>query len=169
MKNLKELAKQNNLETINVGTSYGLHEYDAIVGFKSFSEAVDFADENKLKVAAFKKKESSSSNYQLDNDAPRSGFDVLSHYENYTKFFKGDEQEFEDVDINETIESMDFDSEQEKSEWIENMNEIRDRIANLKDGEFIYLDNSGVYSDVLKTEDTFDTYNGNSYVIGVYE
>ena len=56
MKNLKELAKQNNLETINVGTSYGLHEYDAIVGFKSFSEAVDFADENKLKVAAFKKK-----------------------------------------------------------------------------------------------------------------
>lgn len=169
MKNLKELAKQNNLETINVGTSYGLHEYDAIVGFKSFSEAVDFADENKLKVAAFKKKESSSSNYQLDNDAPRSGFDVLSRYENYTKFFKGDEQEFEDVDINETIESMDFDSEQEKDEWLESMNEIRDRIANLKDGEFIYLDNSGVYSDALKTEDTFYTYNGNSYVIGVYE
>lgn len=168
MKNISELANANNLETINVGTSYGLHEYDAIVGFKSFSEAVDFADENKLKVAAFKK-ETSASNYQLDDDAPRSGFDVLSHYENYTKFFKGDEQEFEDVDINETIESMDFDSEQEKSEWIESMREIKDRIANLKDGEFIYLDNSGVYSDVLKVEDTFDTHNGNSYVIGVYE
>ena len=168
MKNISELAKANNLETINVGTSYGLHEYDAIVGFKSFSEAIDFADENKLKIAAFKK-EISASNYQLDDDAPRSGFDVLSHYENYTKFFKGDEQEFEDVDINETIESMDFDSEQEKSEWLENMREIKDRIANLKDGEFIYLDNSGVYSDVLKVEDTFDTHDGNSYVIGVYE
>lgn len=168
MKNLKELAKQNNLETINVGTSYGLHEYDAIVGFNSFSEAVDFADENKLKVAAFKK-ETSASNYQLDDNAPRSGFDVLSHYENYTKFFKGDENDFEEVDIKETIESMDFDSEQEKSEWLESMYNVKDRIANLKDDEFIYLDNSGVYSDVLKVEDTFDAHNGNSYVIGVYE
>ena len=169
MKNLKELAKANNLETINVGTSYGLHEYDAIVGFKSFSEAVDFAEKNNMKVATFKNEGETAYVYTLYDDAPRSGFDVLSHYENYTKFFKGDEQEFEDVDINETIESMDFDSEQEKAEWLESMNEIRDRIANLKDGEFIYLDNSGVYSDVLKVEDTFDTHNSNSYVIGVYE
>lgn len=169
MKNLKDLAKANNLSIINIGTSFGLKEGEAVVGFASFQEAIDLAEKNNMKVATFKNEGETASVYTLYDDAPRSGFDVLSHYENYTKFFKGDEQEFEEIDINETIESMDFDNKQEKSEWLENMREIKDRIANLKDGEFIYLDNSGVYSDVLKTEDTFDTYNGNSYVIGVYE
>lgn len=169
MKNLKELAKQNNLETINVGTSYGLHEYDAIVGFKSFSEAVDFAEENHLKVATFKNECETSSVYSLYDESPCAGLDVLGNYEDFTKFFKGDEQEFEEIDINETIESMDFDSEEEKAEWLESMNEVKDRIANLKDGEFIYLDNSGVYSEVLKTEDTSVLKDGNIYVIGVYE
>ena len=112
---------------------------NAIIGFSSFTEAKDFADKHNMRV------------------------------EDYTKFFKGDENDFEEVDIKETVESIDFDSEKEKSEWIESMYEVKDRIANLKDGEFIYLDNSGVYSDVLKVEDTFDTHNGNSYVIGVYE
>lgn len=169
MKNLKDLAKANNLSIINIGTSFGLKEGETVVGFASFQEAVDFAAKNNMKVATFKNEGETASVYTLYDDAPRSGFDVLSHYENYTKFFKGDEQEFEDVDINETIESMDFDSEQEKAEWLESMNEIRDRIANLKDGEFIYLDNSGVYSEVLKTEDTSVLKDGNIYVIGVYE
>ena len=122
-----------------------------------------------MKVATFKNEGEASPVYTLYDNAPRSGFDVLSRYENYTKFFKGDEKEFEEIDINETIESMDFDSEQEKAEWLESMSEIKDRIANLKDGEFIYLDNSGVYSEVLKTEDTSTLKDGNLYVIGVYE
>lgn len=169
MKNLKDLAKDNNLSIINIGTSFGLKEGEAVVGFASFQEAVDFAEKNNMKVATFKNEGETASVYTLYDDAPRSGFDVLSHYENYTKFFKGDEQEFEDVDINESIESMDFDSEQEKAEWIESMNEVRDRIANLKDGEFIYLDNSGVYSEPMKKEDTSVLKDGDIYVIGVYE
>lgn len=162
---IKDLAIKNGLDTINVNNGVN----NAIIGFASFTEAKDFADEHNMRVVSFKNAGGTSSSYEVYDDCPRAAFDVLSHYEDYTKFFKGDEDEFQSVDINEVLENNEFSSEQEKSEWLENMREIKDRIANLKDGEFIYLDNSGVYSDVLKTEDTFDTYNGNSYVIGVYE
>lgn len=165
MINLKDLASKNGLSTINVNNGVN----NAIVGFSTFTEAKDFADEHNMRVVSFKNIGGISNSYEVYDDYPRAAFDVLSHFENYTKFFKGDENDFEEVDIKETVESIDFDSEKEKAEWIESMYEVKDRIANLKDGEFIYLDNSGVYSDVLKVEDTFDTHNGNSYVIGVYE
>ena len=164
MTNLKDLASKNGFSAINVNNGVN----NAIVGFSTFAEARDFADEHNMRVVSFKNVGGTSSSYEVYDDAPRSGFDILSHYENYTKFFKGDEQGFEEVDINETIESMDFDSEQEKSEWLEEMQAVKTRITNLKDGEFIYLDNSGVYSESLKVEDTFEIYNGTEYVIGVY-
>lgn len=165
MTNLKDLASKNGLDTINVNNGVN----NAIVGFSSFTEAKDFADKHNMRVVSFKNAGGTSNSYEVYDDYPRAAFDVLSHFEDYTKFFKGDENDFEEVDIKETVESIDFDSEKEKAEWLESMYEVKDRIANLKDGEFIYLDNSGVYSDVLKVEDTFDTHNGNSYVIGVYE
>lgn len=164
MTNIKDLASKNCLYTINVNNGVD----NAIVGFSTFAEAKDFADKHNMRVVSFKNAGGTSNSYEVYDDYPRAAFDVLSHFEDYTKFFKGDENDFEEVDIKETVESMDFDSEQEKSEWLENMREIKDRIANLKDGEFIYLDNSGVYSDVLKVEDTFEIYNGTEYVIGVY-
>jgi hypothetical protein len=165
MTNLKDLASKNGLDTINVNNGVN----NAIIGFSSFTEAKDFADEHNMRVVSFKNVGGTSNSYEVYDDSPRAAFDVLSHYEDYTKFFKGDEDEFQSVDINEVLENNEFSSEQEKSEWLEEMQAVKTRIANLKDGEFIYLDNSGVYSDVLKVEDTFDTHNGNSYVIGVYE
>ena len=164
MTNLKDLASKNGLYTINVNNGVN----NAIIGFSSFTEAKDFADEHNMRVVSFKNVGGTSSSYEVYDDCPRAAFDVLSHYEDYTKFFKGDEDEFQSVDINEVLENNEFSSEQEKSEWLEEMQAVKTRIANLKDGEFIYLDNSGIYSDVLKVEDTFDTHNGNSYVIGVY-
>ena len=164
MINLKDLASKNGLYTINVNNGVN----NAIIGFSSFTEAKDFADEHNMRVVSFKNVGGTSSSYEVYDDCPRAAFDVLSHYEDYTKFFKGDEDEFQSVDINEVLENNEFSSEQEKSEWLEEMQAVKTRIANLKDGEFIYLDNSGIYSDVLKVEDTFDTHNGNSYVIGVY-
>ena len=47
------------------------------------------------------------------------------------------------------------------------MNIIKDRIENLSEDEFIYLDNSG-YSEPMKKEDTSVLQDGNLYVIGVY-
>ncbi|WP_455091325.1 hypothetical protein [Prevotella jejuni] len=166
MKNLNELARMNNLSVINFGTSYGLKEGEAIIGFASFQDAVDFAEENHLKVATFKNEGETSAVYTLFDESPRAGFDVLSNYNDFTKFFKGDAENFQEVDIDETLENSDF-TESEREEFLKDMNIIKNRIENLTEDEFIFLDNSG-YSEPMKKEDTSVLQDGNLYVIGVY-
>lgn len=166
MKNISELANQNNLSVINVGTSFGLKEGEAVVGFTSFQEAVDFAEKNNMKVATFKNEGETSSIYTLFDESPRAGFDVLGNYEEFTKFFKGDAENFQEVDIDETLENSAF-TEKEREEFLKDMSVIKTRIENLTEDEFIYLDNSG-YSEPLKKEDTSVLRNGNLYIIGVY-
>lgn len=166
MKNISELANQNNLSVINIGTSFGLKEGEAIVGFASFQEAVDFAEKNNMKVATFKNEGETSATYTLFDESPRAGFDVLGNYEDFTKFFKGDAENFQEVDIDETLENSDF-TEDEREEFLKDMNIVKARIESLAEDEFIYLDNSG-YSEPMKKEDTSVLRNGNLYIIGVY-
>lgn len=166
MKNLNELARMNNLSVINFGTSYGLKEGEAIIGFASFQDAVEFAEKNKMKVATFKNEGETSSIYTLFDESPRAGFDVLGNYEDFTKFFKGDAENFQEVDIDETLENSDF-TEDEREEFLKDMSVIKTRIENLAEDEFIFLDNSG-YSEPMKKEDTSVLQDGNLYVIGVY-
>lgn len=167
MKNISEIANQNNLSVINIGTSFGLKEGEAIVGFASYQEAVDFAEANNMKVATFKNEGETSSIYALFDESPRAGFDVLGNYNDFTKFFKGDAENFQEVDIDETLENSDF-KENEREEFLKDMNAVKTRIENLAEDEFIFLDNSGVYSEPMKKEDTSVLQNGNLYVIGVY-
>ena len=166
MKNISELANQSILSVINIGTSFGLKEGEAVVGFTSFQEAVDFAEKNNMKVATFKNEGETSATYTLFDESPRAGFDVLGNYEDVTKFFKGDEEAFQELDIDETLENSDF-TEDEREEFLKDMNIIKARIENLAEDEFIYLDNSG-YSEPMKKEDTSVLRNGNLYIIGVY-
>lgn len=166
MKNISELANQSNLSVINIGTSFGLKEGEAVVGFTSFQEAVFFAEKNNMKVATFKNEGETSSIYTLFDESPRAGFDVLNSYKDFTKFFKGDAESFQEVDIDETLENSDF-TEDEREEFLKDMNLVKTRIENLAEDEFIYLDNSG-YSEPMKKEDTSVLQNGNLYIIGVY-
>ena len=165
MKNISELANQS-LSVINFGSSFGLKEGEAIVGFASFQEAVHFAEKNNMKVATFMNEGEISSVYTLFDESPRAGFDVLGNYENLTKFFKGDAENFQEIDIDETLENSDF-TEDEREEFLKDMNIIKDRIENLAEDEFIFLDNNG-YSKPMKKEDTSVLRHGNLYVIGVY-
>lgn len=166
MKNLNELARRNNLSVINFGTSYGLKEGEAIIGFASFQDAVDFAEENHLKVATFKNEGNTSSFFSIYDQNPRAGFDVIGNYEEFTKFFKGDAETFQEIDIDETLENSEF-TENERASFLKDMNAVKARIENLAEDEFIFLDNSG-YSEPMKKEDTSVLQDGNLYVIGVY-
>lgn len=166
MKNISELASQNNLSVINIGTSFGLKEGEAVVGFTSFQEAVDFAERNNMNVATFKNEGETSSIYTLFDESPRAGFDVLGNYNDFTKFFKGDAENFQEVDIDETLENSEF-TKNERASFLKDMNAVKARIENLAEDEFIFLDNSG-YSEPMKKEDTSVLQEGNLYVIGVY-
>jgi|GEM_PF-2960396 hypothetical protein len=169
MRNLKEIAKENGLEVINVGTSYGVKESEAIVGFKSLKEAQELADKENMVIQIFKNENGTSNCYTEYSNSVLDDFDIFQSYkEKYTVFTNEDVEHFQEVDIDERIEDGEFANESEREAWLKEMHEIKNRIANLKDDEFIYLDNDGNYSEAMSKTATDNTDEfGNHFIIGV--
>lgn len=136
-----------------------------MVGFDSLEQAQDVAEKEGLIVCEYMNEGSSSSVYVNTGETPRFEYDVIAQYEEYTKFFKGDEEEFQAMDIDGRIEYEDF-TEEERRSFLKEMNIIKERIKNLTDDEFVYLDNSGCYSEPIKKTDMGTVINGNYYIIG---
>lgn len=166
IEDLDRILKENGLYTIKVGTTFGLHEYDAVAGFASLEAAEEFAGKYGLNVNAFRNEGGTSPVYVLYDEAPHTEFDVYSQYKEHATFCKGDAELFQSVDIDERLENEDF-SEEEKSEFLEEMNAVKARIESLADDEFIWCDGDGNYSEVLEKESTSNEHNGDYYVIGV--
>lgn len=168
MRNLKEIAKENGLEVINVGTSYGVKESEAIVGFESLEEAQELADKEGMNVCVFKNKNNTSSCFTKECENPYQEFNNIETYSDYTIFRNTDAENFQEIDIDETLDSKEFANDKERKAWLKEMNEIKNCIASLADDEFIYLDNNGEYSEPLKEKamSTVGT-SGDFYIIGV--
>lgn len=103
--------------------------------------------------------------YVNTGETPRFEYNVLAQYEDFTRFCNEDADEFQKIDIDERLENEDF-SEEEKEEFLKNMNIVKERIKNLADNEFIYIDNGGCYSEAIKETDTGTIINGDYYIIG---
>lgn len=149
---LKNIAKANDLELVKVGNFD-----EAITGFKNFEQAQKLADENELRIVSIKQK--GNGNFEYDCGGVYKAIDVLEQYKQtnkYTLFFKGDAEHFQEVDIDETLQWMKEDeaSEEEIAEFLKERNEIKARIENLTDNQFIALDcANSVYSEALNKED----------------
>lgn len=149
---LKNIAKANDLELVKVGNFD-----EAITGFKNFEQAQKLADENELRIVSIKQK--GNGNFEYDCGGVDQAFNILCLYEadnNYTLFFKGDAEKFQECDIDETLAWMKEDeaSEEEIAEFLKERNEVKARIENLTDDQFIALDcANSVYSEVLNKED----------------
>ena len=165
---LKNIATQNGLELVKVNNID-----DAICGFKSFSQAQEIADKYDLRLLTIKRK--GSGNYEYDGCGISDDINVLEQYEQthcYTIFLKGDEVQFQEVDIDETLEQMKEDeaSQEEIAEFLKEMNEIKAKIESLTDDQFIALDcANGTYTEVLPKM-AADYYNSDSdtyYAIAV--
>lgn len=166
IEDLDRILKENGLYTINVGTTFGLYEYDAVAGFASLEAAEEFAGKYGLNVNAFRNEGGTSPCYVLYDESPHAEFDVYSQYKEHATFCKGDAEVFQEVDIDERIENEDF-SEEEKAAFLKEMNAVKARIESLSDNEFIWCDGDGNYSEVLEKESTSNEHNGDYYVIGV--
>ena len=149
---LKNIAKANDLELVKVGNFD-----EAITGFKNFEQAQKLADENELRIVSIKQK--GNGNFEYDCGGVDQAFNILCLYEadnNYTLFFKGDAEKFRECDIDETLAWMKEDeaSEEEIAEFLKERNEVKARIENLADDQFIALDcANSVYSEALNKED----------------
>lgn len=166
IEDLDRILKENGLYTIKAGTTFGLYEYDAVAGFASLEAAEEFAEKYGLNVNAFRNEGGTSPCYVLYDESPHTEFDVYSQYKEHATFCKGDAEVFQEVDIDERIESGDF-SEEEKAAFLKEMNAVKARIESLSDDEFIWYDGDGNYSEVMEKESTSNEHNGDYYVIGV--
>lgn len=166
IEDLDRILKENGLYTIKAGTTFGLYEYDAVAGFASLEAAEEFAGKYGLNVNAFRNEGGTSPCYVLYDESPHTEFDVYSQYKEHATFCKGDAEVFQEVDIDERIESGDF-SEEEKVAFLKEMNAVKARIESLSDDEFIWCDGDGNYSEVMEKESTSNEHNGDYYVIGV--
>lgn len=165
---LKNIAKANDLELVKVGNFD-----EAITGFKNFEQAQKLADENELRIVSIKQK--GNGNFEYDCGGVDQAFNILCLYEadnNYTLFFKGDAEKFQECDIDETLAWMKEDeaSEEEIAEFLKERNEVKARIENLADDQFIALDcANSVYSEALNKEDVcyYDSHSDIYYQIAL--
>lgn len=164
---LKNIAKANDLELVKVGNFD-----EAITGFKNFEQAEKLAEENELEIVEIKKK--GNGNFEYSTCCIDYGYDVVEAYKNrgnYVLFFKGDAKDFQEYEIDEILEWM---KEEEKSEkeieaFLAEMNEVKAKIENLADDEFIAKDYDGNFTDVLKKHNTciYNDSSDTTYYIAV--
>lgn len=163
-KEIIEIARQKGLKVENV-ENLGTIVYN----FFTFDEAVKFAKEYNLedKIYTINKINDKIVDYDyvvynLDENNEEEnyvhlpyGFNLLEHYKNdkgeVIQFFKGDANYFQEVDIDETLQWM---KEEEKSEkeietFLSEMHEVKEKIENLSEGEFISKSCNCDFTDVL--------------------
>lgn len=164
---LKNIAKANGLEVANVGFAKV-----ALYGFDNFEQAEDFAGKNNLEVVEIKKK--GNGNFEYSTCCIDYGYDVVEAYENrgnYVLFFKGDAEDFQEYEIDETLEWLKDDeiSESEITTFLKEMNEVKAKIENLADDEFIAKDYDGNFTNVLKKHSTciYNDSSDTTYYIAV--
>lgn len=160
---LKNIAKENNLDFVFVNNTD-----NAICGFENFKQAEELAELHNLDIVLIQAKQGSS-NYEY-NGSMTTGIDVFEQYKqnnNFIIFTKGDAEEFQNTDINETLEWLKEDeaSESEITKFLKEMNEIKAKIESLTDNEFIAKDiRNEQFTDILTKEDV-NFYNEENNVI----
>ena len=160
---LKNIAKANNLDFVFVNNTD-----NAICGFENFKQVEAFAELHNLDIVIIEASQGSN-NYEYKGSMT-SAIDVLEQYkqnDNFIIFTKGDADEFQEVDINETLEWM---KDEEKSEreietLLAERNEVKAKIESLTDDEFVAKDiRTGQFTDVL-TKEGVNFYNEDNNVI----
>jgi len=154
---LINIAKEKGLKVANV-KDLGIVVYD----FFDFNKVVKFAKEYKLEdnIHVIRKEDDNLEEvecvvYSDDYVGLDYGFNLLEQYKNdkgeVIQFFKGDAEDFQEYEIDEIVEWM---KEEEKSEKeiervLAERNEVKAKIENLSDGEFISKSCNGDFTDVL--------------------
>lgn len=160
---LKNIAKENNLDFVFVNNTD-----NAICGFKNFKQAEELAELHNLNIVLIQANQGSN-NYEYKGSMT-SAIDVFEQYkqnDNFIFFTKGDADEFQEYEINETLEWLKEDevSESEITGFLKEMNEVKAKIENLTDNEFIAKDiRTGQFTDILTKEDV-NFYNEENNVI----
>lgn len=169
-KDLESIAEENGLEVITTTSArngYPQRLQRAIIGFDTFEDAEKLAHEKGLSIEIFTKREGWSLWYRTGNHAlapfERSAEEYGDEYRQYSK------EDLEGFYVNEVQPSVcAFDDFESLRCFLDNMEEIRDRIEDADDDEIILASYGGYYDTVKKTTMAY-VYDTHHFAIGLID
>lgn len=167
---LEYIAEANGLELIDTTSArngYPQKLQRAIIGFDTFEDAKMLAEENGLSIEIFTKRDGWGFWYRTNNNAwepfERSAEEYGDNYRQYTN---------EDIDgfyVREVQPNVgSFDDFASLREYLDKMEEIRDKIEDADNGELVLASSWGYYDTVKKTTMSY-CYDTHHFAIGLID
>lgn len=163
-----DILQHKNLEYIDTtsqANGYPCRLKKAVIGFESFEQAQEFADEYNLNLEVFKKRDGWAFWYRTRNKAFEPFVRTCEDYGDDYRFFESSDQfEFFENEVRDIlVNCTDF---EEAKQVIENAEKVYDEICNLSDDEFV-VTRCGSYYDTIKKKTMQYEYDTHHYAIGV--
>ena len=164
---MKELASENNLETIMI--TEGMNGYPqnlkpALIGFETFEDAEEFATENGMKTWIFHKRDG----WQLweRRTTAYESFIVTSedYGDDYNMFKTDDLDGYFENEVKPCLGN--FDNIEDLKNFLDNQQEIMDKLESCDENEVV-ITHCGKWYDTVKTNIMRLSNDTHNYVIGV--
>lgn len=169
-RNLAEIASENGLqliETTTNSTGYPESLQKAIIGFDTFEQAEELAEENGLSIEFFQKRDGWDLWYRTGSTAYEPFRRSVEDFgDDYSKFSKEDLEDFYENEVQPFV--SEFDSFDDLRSFLEQNEKIKDEIEDAEDDEIV-ITYCGEYYDTIKERTMAYNYDTHSYAIGLID
>lgn len=167
---LDYIAEGNGLKLIS--TTSALNGYpqqlqQAVIGFETFEQAEMLAEENGLSIEIFTKRDGWGIWYRTGNHAWGPFERSAEEYgDDYRQYSRDDLEDFYEREVKPTVDS--FDDFASLREYLDKMEELRDKIEDADDDELVLAACYGYYDTIKKTSMSY-CYDTRHFAIGLID
>ena len=169
-RDLSEIANENGLQLIETTasrTGYPERLQKAIIGFDTFEEAEELAEENGLSIEFFQKRDGWDLWYRTGSTAYEPFHRSAEDFgDDYSKFSKEDLDDFYENEVQPMVSA--FDSFDDLRSFLDKNEKIKDEIEDAEDDEIV-ITRCGEYYDTIKELTMAYSYDSHSYAIGLID
>lgn len=167
------IADENNLtyiETTSGSNGYPENIKPAIIGFKTFEEAEEIANQYGLEIQSFTKKDGWSLWSRTNNNA----YEAMTisadadFGDNYSEFESMTEDDFIEQEIEPILKDTEFGTIEDIEEFIKSRKNLFEEIENLEDGQIV-ISYYGAYYETIDKKCMYFSHDTNHYAIGLIE
>lgn len=167
-------AEERNLEFIETTSAmngYPSNITGAIIGFETFEEAQELADELSLDIEAFKIRNGQQLWFRSENKSYEAFTNSAEDFgENYAEVFADTEEDFMQDEVFALLNDMEFTSFDDLNRFISEKKEIWEEIEKADEETQSVITREGTYYDTIE-KNSMRFYDGdvNTYVIGLID
>ena len=164
------IAEANGLELISTTSAingYPQHLQQAVIGFDTFEDAEMLAEENGLSIEIFTKRDGWGLWYRTGNHAWESFERSAEEFgDDYRQYSKDDLESFYVCEVQPNVDG--FDDFASMREYLDKMEEIRDKIVDADDDELVLATCYGYYDTIKKNTMSY-CYDTRHFAIGLID